>query len=47
MINTLALILLLFIALVIGYCGATDHGFHKLGAYFGIIDIEKTAKKSK
>ena len=41
MLNILSLITLLFIAFMVGYCGGRKHGFHKLGAYFGIIDTKE------
>lgn len=45
MFNVLSLLILLFVSLVIGYCGAKEKGFHKLGAFFGIVDDKKEDKK--
>ncbi len=41
MLNVLGLFTLLFIAFIIGFCGAKPHGFHDLGRFFGIIDDNK------
>lgn len=36
MLNILSLIILLFIAGMVGYCGGRENGFHKLLEYFGL-----------
>lgn len=46
LINVLALIVLLVIAFVVGYCGAKPHGFHKLGQFFGIVDTKENNEKA-
>lgn len=45
MLKILSLIIVLFVAFMVGYCGGRENGFHELGAYFGIIDTEKVKNK--
>lgn len=44
MLKILSLMVVLFVAFMVGYCGGCENGFHKLGAYFGIIDKKETKK---
>ena len=37
----LGLIILMSVSFVVGYCGATENGFHKLGQWFGITGEDK------
>ena len=37
----LGLIILMSVSFVVGYCGATENGFHKLGRWFGIMGENK------
>ena len=38
MLTIIRLIILLFIAGMVGYCGGRENGFHKLLKYFGLDD---------
>lgn len=38
MLHTLSVLIVLALAVVFGYCGGREHGFHDLLEYFGFDD---------